>query len=547
MARPEPDGLISAFDDVFSEFNRSDAPGLVVGISQYGKGLYRRGFGLACLELGVANTPSTRMRIASASKHFTCIAALLLAEEGKLDIDASIRSYVPELPILAGEPTLRQLMTHTGGYRCYLDLHMLGNGGAAMEKGRALNYQLQQHDVNFAPGERMMYCNGGYHLLAIAIARASEMSFETFLKQRIFEPMGMVSTTSEPSDVAVVPGKAAAYLRLADGSYRHADVEWMEDLMGDGAMVSTVDDMLVWLSHLRGNKRVGSGSSWAQMLAPASYSSGLTGTYGLGLERHMYRGVEVIYHSGSLFGGASQMITVPAHELDIIIITNGAPASPVELAWQVIDKVLGDDVLDDAALRAKATTLETFLGLYWSQDTATLVELTNDNGNVLFSLSNSKPLPVMLSAGKQYTVKIPGMGPISFRPVPASSAFGAQALDLSQSGHHERLERLSDSTADTADFADGLIGKYVSSDLDAVCTISFDGVNAILAVKGQYGGWISDLTVLSRDVAKISFTPETIGIPAVLAVDRDDTGSVRGFWLNSSRTRKLRFVPVTAA
>src|SRR5476651_2357655 len=160
MARPEPDGLISAFDDVFSEFNRSDAPGLVVGISQYGKGLYRRGFGLACLELGVANTPSTRMRIASASKHFTCIAALLLAEEGKLDIDASIRSYVPELPILAGEPTLRQLMTHTGGYRCYLDLHMLGNGGAAMEKGRALNYQLQQHDVNFAPGERMMYCNG---------------------------------------------------------------------------------------------------------------------------------------------------------------------------------------------------------------------------------------------------------------------------------------------------------------------------------------------------------------------------------------------------
>lgn len=70
-------------------------PGLVVGVAQRGRPLYRRGFGLASIELGVANTPWTRMRIGSTSKHFTCLAALLLAEEGKLDIDTGVRRYFP--------------------------------------------------------------------------------------------------------------------------------------------------------------------------------------------------------------------------------------------------------------------------------------------------------------------------------------------------------------------------------------------------------------------------------------------------------------------
>ena len=115
----------SAFDAVFESVNRSDTPGVVVGVAQHGNLLYRRGFGLASIEHGVINTPSTRMRIGSTSKHFTCLAALLLQEEGKLDIDASVRVYIPELPMLKGEPSLRQLMTHSSGYRCFLDLGFL--------------------------------------------------------------------------------------------------------------------------------------------------------------------------------------------------------------------------------------------------------------------------------------------------------------------------------------------------------------------------------------------------------------------------------------
>ena len=104
---------VAALDDLFQSVNRSDAPGLVVGVAHHGKTAYRRAFGLASVELSVANTPRTRMRIGPTSKHFTCLAALLLAKEGLIDIDASVRRYIPELPPRKAEPTLRQLMSNT--------------------------------------------------------------------------------------------------------------------------------------------------------------------------------------------------------------------------------------------------------------------------------------------------------------------------------------------------------------------------------------------------------------------------------------------------
>lgn len=542
MADVDPDSRMSGLelDDLLAPFDRSDAPGLVVGIAQHGRLLYRRGFGLASVELAVANTSGTRMRIGSTSKHFACLAALLLAEDGKLDVDASIRAYIPELPVLAGEPTLRQLMTHTGGYRCYLDLSVLGNVGAMMEKGEAFRYQLLQREVNFAPGERMAYCNGGYHLLSIAIARASGMTFEAFLKQRIFEPLGMVNTDSVPSDLTVVPGRATPHVSQPDGGYRRGVLP-LEDLLGEGSIVSTVADMLIWLAHLRGTKRIGSEASWAQMLSPARYSSGVVGTYCLGLVRERYRGVEVIHHAGAVDGGASQMITVPEHELDIIVITNGAAVSPTELAWQVIDRLPGDDALEAAPPRVKTAGLEGLLGRYWSQDTRTLVEILDDKGDLGFNLLNSIALPV-LADGNRYCVTFPGMGPLSFRHLPASPESDVPVVELSNCGHVDRLVRLPDVPPPVTEFASGLTGEYISNDLAARGAISFAGGEINLAVRGTRSGWSSELKVMSRDVAATAAKPGELSVPAVLVVERDDAGRVRGFRLSTTRSMNLHFV-----
>lgn len=176
------------FDDLFAAVNRSDTPGAVVGVRHRGETLLRRGFGMASLEHAVANTPTTRMRIGSVTKHFTCLALLLLAEDGKVDVDAPVTAYLPELPALRGVPTLRQLMTHTGGYRCHIDLACTAGGLTVQPKGKGWQAMIGQSYANFAPGDSQIYCNGGYHLLSIVVDRIGGMAFEDFLQARIFEP-----------------------------------------------------------------------------------------------------------------------------------------------------------------------------------------------------------------------------------------------------------------------------------------------------------------------------------------------------------------------
>lgn len=198
---------LAAVDALFAPFGRTDAPGCVVGIALGGRVVYRKAFGLASVQHGVANTPRTRMRIGSTSKHFTCLAALLLAEEGKLDLDAPASVALPDLtlPTLRGMPTLRQFMHHTSGWRCALDLAMLGNGMALMPTGWMPAAAARQQGVNFAPGTGQIYNNVGYHLLSMAIDRAAGMPLEAFLRERVFVPLGMDDTEGIPSDHTVTP------------------------------------------------------------------------------------------------------------------------------------------------------------------------------------------------------------------------------------------------------------------------------------------------------------------------------------------------------
>ena len=128
-------GIAEQLDALFAPWRRTDEPGLVVGVVRMAEKLiYRRAFGMASLEHAVANTPTTRMRIGSTSKHFTCLLALLLAEEGRFDLDQPIRSYVPELAGPGGDPTPRQLLQHRGGSRCHLRASASSATGSACRR-----------------------------------------------------------------------------------------------------------------------------------------------------------------------------------------------------------------------------------------------------------------------------------------------------------------------------------------------------------------------------------------------------------------------------
>jgi CubicO group peptidase (beta-lactamase class C family) len=544
---------IAALDDLFQPFNRSDMPGLVVGVAHHGKTIYRRGFGLASVQHGIINTPATRMRIGSTSKHFTCLAALLLAEDGKLDVDAPANTYLPELPTLEGMPTLRQFMMHTSGYRCSLDLSTLGNGMALSPTGWHLKTLVRQREVNFKPNHGQMYCNGGYHLLSIAIDRVAGMSYEQFLKTRILEPLGMHDTEGNPSDQLMLPGLAALHLPIPGGGWRRGSFGGT-DIRGEGNMVSTVDDMLRWLAHLNGPKIVGNAETWRQMFEPATLANGLKSVYSLGLNRHAYRNVEVIQHSGGVVGGNSQMITVPKHGLDIAIMVNGAPASAAELAFKVIDAILGDDVLGAPA--TPLASLERFrhlVGASYHGPSGMLLGFGEAGDKLGLRFMHSQPFPILRDEGHRLFAGFEhvAIGPLELDAKDLAANGDGNAPDtitLVESGYPLVLHRVPATAPAIKDVGKALVGTYASNDLAATAVIEFEDDNLVMRLRGDYS---AEQRILVDAYSTTAFglrDPEAIGMGTGLTIEGDiRNGLAPAFRVDSLRARHVRFDRVSAA
>jgi len=537
---------VAALDAIFESANRADAPGLVVGIAQHGRTIYRRAFGLASIEHGVANTPRTRMRIASISKHFTCLAALLLAEDGQLDLDAPASCALPELPPLQGMPTLRQFMTHTSGYRCFMELAYVGSGMAWLPRGGGLAMQFAQTEASFAPGDSQLYNNGGYELLSEAIARASGMPFEQFLHERIFVPLDMQDTASVPSDLILTLGLATPHQALPDGTWMRGMTP-LVDNRGAGALVTTVDDMLRWMEHLRAPvHRVGSEESWRQMTTTTTLNNGSASPYALGLNRHAYRGVEVIQHGGSLAGVASQMVTVPAHALDIIIVANGAPVNPVQMAWQVVDALLADHLVGEVAPLVTAGAFRHLVGARYHAASGMVYGFGEVGGLLGLSILNSPPAPILRDRGAVigFRMEEAGMGPVELRRTDMAPGPGGAApavLVISEAGNAERYRRLPVRPPATARAGRGLVGRYRCADLRAEARIGFEGGQLLMRMSTPAGGRVASLEALSNSVFGYSALDPLMPAFHALTVERR-ASAVTGFRLSSARTRRLHFV-----
>ncbi|MDN3923192.1 serine hydrolase domain-containing protein [Roseateles violae] len=541
---------VAALDEIFQNWNRSDSPGMVVGVAQHGKTIYRRAFGLASLEHGVANTPATRMRIGSSSKHFACVAAFVLAEDGKLDVDAPITRYIPELPTPRGVPTLRQLMNHTGGLRDYVDLVTIAAGLTLQPPGRALEMQLLQTDANFAPGEGQMYCNGGYHLLSIAIERAAGMPFEQFLRERIFEPLGMSETESIPGDMGVIPRMATLHTARPDKSWRRG-IFMSEEIKGEGAIVSTIDDMLKWLAHLRApRKTVAAATDWAQLWAPTTLKNGLVSSYGLGLFRHDYRGVEVIYHSGAVIGGLCQMLTVPAHELDIIILNNGALVSPDAQAKRIIDALLPQAVSGEPPKMAESKPYSPLFGTKYVNATGLVIGFEDCAGKLGISMSHSPAGALLRDEGRTLRVAFEDtvIGPyvLSVDELKGKGGEPPKQLLVLESGSPVKFTLVPRKVPSTQTAGRPLVGRYRCEHLDAEATIAFDGEQLLVKLAGGFGAVRMSATATSAKVFGLKVLGDSTSADYSLVAETRD-GEIAGFYINSMRTRHLWFKRVGSA
>jgi CubicO group peptidase (beta-lactamase class C family) len=319
---------------IFKDF-AADSPGCAVGATRGGEPLAARAFGTADLEHGVPLTPQSVFYMASVSKQFMALSILLLERDQKLRLDDRVRTYIPELPEHAATITIRQLLHHTSGLRDYLTLSALaGNPPDFVITERAvLNTLARQTKLNFEPGAEHLYSNSGYVLLSIVVHRVSGRPLDEFARERIFTPLGMRSTRFQHDHTVPIPGRAIGYVRRGE-SWRIANSAL--DVVGDGGMYSTVDDMLRWAAAF---ERPEFAPLLSRMQTPGTLGDGkaIGNGYGMGLAQGTYRGLQTVAHGGALAGYRTSFLRLPSEKLTVVTLCNNATANAGRLAPMVAE------------------------------------------------------------------------------------------------------------------------------------------------------------------------------------------------------------------
>src|SRR5688572_1673511 len=310
-----------------------DVPGASVLVLRDGEPLVRASYGLADLEAHVPATATTNYRLASVSKQFTAASILLLAENGRLELEDRVRKWLPSLPKAAERVTIRHLLTHTSGLIDYEDV-IPETFKPQLHDADALRFLESLDRTYFAPGSAYRYSNSGYALLALIVERASGKTFATFLRERIFQPLGMSNTVAFEEGISTVSNRAFGHTQ-EQGSWSRTDQSQTSAVLGDGGIYSSIDDLAKWDAALYDGRLLRPASLQAAF-KPATRTDDPEVEYGFGWR---ITG-ETLWHSGETMGFRNVIVRYPQRKVTVIVLTNRNEPEPYRLALEIAKKVL---------------------------------------------------------------------------------------------------------------------------------------------------------------------------------------------------------------
>jgi CubicO group peptidase (beta-lactamase class C family) len=511
-------------DRIFSQWDRAGSPGCALGVVKDGAIAYARGYGLANLEDGSPITTGTVFDIGSVSKQFTAMSIVLLAQDGRLSLDDDIHATVPELPDYGARVSLRQMLHHLSGLPSYTDLFDLAGVPETnlTTDADALALIARQGRLNFVPGERYLYSDTNYFLLALVVRRVSGESLRSFAQRRIFGPLGMRSTHFHDDHALIVPHRATGYAPRAGGGFA-IDMSNFEEL-GDGSVMTTVDDMVRWDRNFRA-ARVGGRAAIAQLEELGVRADGTATPYAMGQIRDTYRGFDRVQHTGEWVGYRAGYLRFPGQGLSVILLCNSVGAlDALGLAEQVADLFL------PAAPRARrpaATGMDRFAGRYWNERSFATLRFESRAG-ALALVDDDAVLPLAPSGAATFEA-----GNSRTRFVFHEAGAGMQVQAFNDDGDPEVLERVPTS-APTATLG-GQAGTYYSEDLGVTWQLAIDGGHLVRhqwlfpaqTLRPQFGD------VFQGDLSEGSYT---------LRFTRTGGGDIDGFAVATGMVRPLRFI-----
>lgn len=382
------EGNLEKVDQVFAAYDKPGSPGCALGVIQDGNFLFRKGYGMGSLELGVPLSPQSVFYMGSVSKQFTAASVVLAAEQGFLSLDDNVRKFIPELPDYGHAITLRQMLHHTSGFRDFLTLLGLAGreAGEIHSEAEIIDLIARQKSLNNVPGEEWLYSNTNYFLLGVVVKRATEESLAEFAAENIFKPLGMAHTRVYDDHTVVLPGRVAAYDPGTDGKFL---VDWSTgyDIVGAGGLMSTVDDMLLWDRNFYANK-LGKGTLSKELQTRGVLNNGKQISYALGLQMDTYRGLPIVEHDGALYGYRTGILRFPEQRFSVVCLCNLSSAGVANLSRKVADIYLQKDLKTEvnAPQAASTTTLpdpSKFAGKYLDPRKHFAYTFTASGGNLM--------------------------------------------------------------------------------------------------------------------------------------------------------------------
>ena len=346
-----PDEKLPSIDKIFTDWDTTTSPGLALAIIRDGAIIYKRGYGMARIEDGVANTPSKIFDVGSVSKQFTAACVAILVREGKISPADDIRKFFPGMRAYEKPITIDHLIHHTSGIRDYNSL--LAFAGFRPESDcptveESRDIILRQKKLNYPPGREFSYTNSGYFLLGQIVEKVSGKSLNAFAQERIFKPLGMTHTLFQEDHTQLIPNRAVGYDPAGSG-FKIDMSNW--DETGDGNVYTSVEDLFLWDQAFYSNA-LGK-DVMDLLLTPGVLADGMEIEYAWGLRVSTYRGLKIVEHGGAWAGFRAEILRFPEQKLSVIALSNRSDfnGSP---CYKIAELYLGDKMSEPAPAKIPA-------------------------------------------------------------------------------------------------------------------------------------------------------------------------------------------------
>jgi CubicO group peptidase (beta-lactamase class C family) len=323
---------------------RAQIPAIVISVTQGRKIIWEEGFGLADRERSISATPQTPFYLASVTKAITGTAVLTLHDRGKIDLDRPVNEYLGEAKVHSpmwnpAEATIRRVATHTAGLTTYSRKCAVQN----VECKVSLDIAIRRYGILFwPPGDHFDYSNLGYGILGEVVSRVSTKSYEQFLRDQVFRPLGMTGCFLE--NESGQPKQIAA--QYDSSSHARTSAEASDTPGASSAHCSAHDLALLGMfalgENLPNQKRILSEASLHELVNP-TVETGDGERYGFGWSLQSdYHGYVGVYAQGGTNDSFAVLQLIPSEKIAVAVIANTGTTVPFEIVDQTLRGLLPD-------------------------------------------------------------------------------------------------------------------------------------------------------------------------------------------------------------